>query len=97
MRYVRVSLSARPHQPAPFDAERIRHGDHQRIALLGTYHGEPNAGVAASRLDHGLPGLELAGPLGRLYDAERKAILDRTERVESLDLDVEIHVRRRAG
>jgi len=38
---------------------------------------------------------ELAGALGLLDDAERQTILDRAERIESFDLDVEIDVRRR--
>ena len=78
------------HQPAPLDAELLRHGHHQRIALGGAYHGEADAGVAAGRLDHGLAGLQLARFLRRLDDAERQAVLDRAERVEGLDLDVEV-------
>src|SRR5262249_47715695 len=46
-------------------------------------------------LDDGLPGLELAGALGRLDDAQRQAILDRAEGIEGLDPDVGIDVRRR--
>src|SRR5712691_532291 len=38
----------------------LRHGHHQRIAFLGADHGEPDPGVAAGRLDDGLPRLELA-------------------------------------
>ena len=82
------------HQLAPLDAERLRHRHHQRIALRGAHHREPDAGVAAGRLDHGLAGLELAGFLGRLDDAERQAILDRAERIERLDLDEQIHAAR---
>ena len=76
----------------------LRHGDDQRIALRGAHHRKPDAGVAAGRLDHGLAGLELARLLRRLDHAEREAILHRAERIERLDLDVEVHVRRaRAG
>jgi len=46
--------------------------------------------IAAGRLDHGLAGLELTCHLCRLDDAKRQAILDRAQRVESLDLDVEV-------
>src|SRR4029453_498117 len=38
------------HQLAALDREAVGHGDHQRIALLGAHHGEPDAGVAAGRL-----------------------------------------------
>ena len=83
------------HQPAPLDAELLRHGHHQRIALGGAHHGEPDAGVAAGRLDDGLPGLELARLLGRLDHAQRQPILDRAQRIERLDLDEQVHARRR--
>ena len=38
--------------------------DDQWIALLGADHRQPDAGVAAGRLDHGLTGFQLAAPLG---------------------------------
>src|ERR1051325_11201992 len=69
-------------EPAPLDAEILRHRDDQRIALLGADHGEPDPSMAARHLDHGLSRLQLAGAFGRLDHAERKAILDRSERSE---------------
>jgi hypothetical protein len=51
--------------------------------------------VAAGGLDHRLSGLEFAALLGRLDHAQRKPVLDRAQRIEGLDLDVEVHVRRR--
>jgi hypothetical protein len=78
------------HQPAPLDREALGHGDHQRIALLGADHGQPDAGVAAGRLDHGLAGLERAGAFGILDDAERQAVLHRAHWIECLDLGVEV-------
>ena len=83
------------HQPAPLDAELLGHGHDQRIALGGAHHREPDAGVAAGRLDHRLAGLELARLLGGLDDAEREAVLHRAERVERLDLDEEVDAGRR--
>ena len=65
--------------------------DDQRIAVLRAHHGEADAGVAAGRLDDGLPGAERAAALGRLDDAERQAVLDRAHRVEGLELGVELH------
>ena len=41
------------------------------------------------------PGCSVPRPLGVLDDAERKPVLDRAHRVEGLDLDVQIDVRRR--
>jgi hypothetical protein len=78
------------HEPAALDAERFGHGDDERIAFGGADHGEPDAGIAAGRLDDGLAGLQLARLLRRLDDAERQAVLDRAERIEGLDLDVEV-------
>ena len=78
------------HQPAALDAERFGHRDDQRIAFRRAHHREPDAGVAARRLDHRLSRLELARLLRVLDDAEREAILDGAERIERFDLDVEI-------
>ena len=83
------------HQPAPLDAELLGHGHDQRIALGGAHHGEPDAGVAAGGLDHGLAGLQFARLLRRLDDAERQAVLHRAQRIEGLDLDVEVDARGR--
>ena len=82
----------KPHQPAPLDAERLRHGDHQRISLGGANHGKADSGVSAGRLDHGLAGLELSGFFRRLDDAERQPVLHRTERVEGFDFSEKIHI-----
>ena len=79
------------HQLAPLDAEGLRHGDDQRIALGGADHGKADAGVAAGRLDHGLAGLQLAGFLRGLDHAEREAVLHRAERIEGFDLHVQVH------
>ena len=78
------------HQLAPLDAEGLRHGDDQRIALLRAHHRQPDAGIAGGRLDDGLSGLELPRLLGGLDDAEREAILDRAQRIERLDLDEQV-------
>ena len=83
------------HQLPPFDAEGLGHRHDQRIALLRAHHGETDAGVAAGRLDDGLPGLQLPGALGGLDDAERKPVLDRAQGVECLDLDEEVCIRGR--
>ena len=41
------------------------------------------------------PGLQRAGALGVLDHAEREPVLDRAHRVEGLELDVQVDVRRR--
>ena len=82
-------------QPAAFDAEALRHDDHQRIALLRAHHRQPDAGVAARRLHHGLARLQPSVTLRRLDDAERDAVLDRSERIEGLDLDEHLDALRR--
>ncbi len=79
------------HQLAPLDAESLRHGDDQRIALGGADHRKANAGVAAGRLDHGLARLQLAGFLRGLDHAEREAVFHRTERVEGFHFHEQVH------
>jgi len=83
------------HQLAPLDAERLRHRDDERIALLGAHHRQADAGVAARRFDHRLARLELAGRLGVLDHPEGQPILDRAQGIEGLDLDREAHIPRR--
>src|ERR1700719_1025879 len=80
------------HQLAPLDTEGLGHGHDQRIALLGAYHCETDAGVAARGLDDGLSRLQFSRALGCFDDAECKPILDRAQGVEGLDLDIEICV-----
>jgi hypothetical protein len=83
------------HQAATFDAEVFRHRDDQRIALLRADHGQADAGIAAGGLDDCLPRFQRAVALGRLNDAECQAVLHRTERIERLDLDVQVDTRGR--
>ncbi len=80
------------HQLAPLDAETLGHRHDERITLAGAHHREPDARIAAGRLDHGLPRAERAAPLGIFDDAQREAVLDRAHRVEGLDLHVQIDV-----
>jgi len=81
-------------QPAPFDAERLRHDQHQRVPLGSADHRKADAGVAAGRLEDSLAGLQRPGFLCCLNYAEGKAILHRPERIEGLDLDVQVYTRR---
>jgi hypothetical protein len=83
------------HQPAPLDAERLRHGHHKRVSLGRADHRKTDAGIAAGRFDYGLAGFELSGFFGRLDHAERQAVLHRAERVEGFNLDKKIDALRR--
>src|ERR1700722_8752733 len=78
------------HQPASFDAKGLSHRQDERIAFRGADHGEPDAGIAARRLDDGLAWLELSGLLRRLDHPQRQSVLDGAERIERLDLHIEI-------
>jgi hypothetical protein len=79
------------HQTATLDAKGFGHRHDQRIALLGAHHRQANAGIAAGGFDDGLAGLEFAALLGRFDHPERQSVLDRAQRVERLDLDVEVY------
>ena len=84
-----------PHQLAPFDAERLCHGNHKRISFGRANHGKTNSGISAGRLDDGLAGLELSGLFGRLDHPERQSVLYRTKRIEGFNLDEKVHAFRR--
>src|SRR5262245_42036437 len=68
------------HKLAPLDAERLRHSDDQRIALLRAHHSQPNSGIAARGLDNCLAGFQFSGALGSLNNAEGETILHGAER-----------------
>ena len=79
------------HELAPFDAEILRHRDDERIAFLRADHGKTDAGVAAGRLDDGLSRLQLAAAFCRFDHAQRQPVLDGPERIESFQLDEQLH------
>jgi hypothetical protein len=83
------------HQLAPLDAETFGHHENAGIALRSAHHRQADAGISARHLDNSLPGLQLAGFLGRLDHAQREPVLHRPERIEGFDLDPHIHARRR--
>ena len=78
------------HDLAALDAEVLGHDHDQGIALGGADHRQTDARVAAGRLDDRLSRLQRAPTLGVLDDPQRQAVLDRAQRVERLDLDVEV-------
>ncbi len=43
-----------PHQPPPLDRKAVGHGDHKRVSLLRANHRQPDPGIAAGGLYHGL-------------------------------------------
>ena len=81
-------------QPAPLHAEVLGHRQHQRIALVRAHHRQADAGIAAGRLDHGLAGGSAPRAFGMFDDGAGHAVLDRTQRVERLELDVDVDTRR---
>jgi hypothetical protein len=81
-----------PHQLAALDREAVGHRHHQRIALGGADHGQPDAGVAEVASTTVWPGLQPSVAFGLLDDAERQPVLDGAGRVEELGLDVDLDV-----
>ena len=79
------------HELSPLDREALRHRDHERIALRGAHHREPDAGIAGRRLDDRLARAQLAASFRRLDHAEREPVLDRAHRVEGLELHVDVN------
>jgi hypothetical protein len=73
-------------QAAPLDAHRIRHGEHKAIALHGGDQRQPDAGVAAGRLDDRGAGLQPSVALGGFDHAQTDAILHAAARVHVLEL-----------
>ena len=82
------------HQLASLDAESLRHGHHQGIAFGSADHGEADAGVSAGGFHDRLAGLQLAGALCFFNHTQSETILDRAQRIERLDLDIEVYIRR---
>jgi len=83
------------HQLAALDGEVLCHHNHQRIAFARADHREPDARVAAGRLDHGLARTQRAAALGRLDYAKGHSVLDRAERVKEFQLRVKRDMIRR--
>jgi len=83
------------HELTPLDTELLCHRDHQGVALAGAHHGEADAGVAACRLNDGLPWFELSRLLRRLDHAQRQAILHGPQWIECFNLDEQVHALRR--
>src|SRR5690606_6915279 len=78
-----------PHQLAALNREAVGHRDDKRITLLGADDRQADAGIAARRLNDGLPRFEQAAPFRIFDNVEREPVLDRTCRVEELGLDVD--------
>ncbi len=78
------------HQFAPLDGEGLGHHGHERITLDCANHREGNACIAGSRLHHGLSWRDQAVSLGVFDDADGEPVLDGTQRIECLELDVHI-------
>jgi hypothetical protein len=83
------------HESAALDTEGFRHGYDQGIPFLCAHHREPDPGVAAGGLDHGLAGSELTTALSVFDHAKGQPVLYRTEGIEGLNLHVQLGIRRR--
>ena len=74
-------------QHAALLAHGVGHGDDQAIAFDRGDEGQPDAGIAAGRLDqHGLAGLDLACLLGLFDHADADAVFDARAGIESFEL-----------
>ena len=81
------------HQLASLDGEGLGHDEDQLVALDGGDEGEPDAGVARSRLDDDAARLEDAALL-RVFDhRQRDAVLDRAARVLTFELHPDLDSR----
>ena len=74
------------HQTPPLNRHAVGHDQHQLVALYRRHHGQPNAGVARSRLDNRRSGLQFTTLLSRLHHRKRDPVLDRASRVAALGL-----------
>mmetsp|Transcript_15104 Transcript_15104/g.33213 ORF Transcript_15104/g.33213 Transcript_15104/m.33213 type:complete len:241 (-) Transcript_15104:121-843(-) len=83
------------HDLSTLDGEGLCHGSDELVSSLGANHRQGNAGIAARRLHHGAPRLELSTALGGLNQGLGQAILDGAQGVEELALHVKFHASRR--
>ena len=72
---------------AAFQAHRVRHGQHQPVALGCGDERQPDAGVATGRLHQDRFRADEALPLQRLDHADADTILDACAGVEVLELE----------
>src|SRR5437667_101671 len=82
-----MELGAEPGQePLALDAHVVGHRQDQPVASHRGRHRQPDAGVAAGRLDDRGAGLEHAPPLGVLEHRDGDAVLDAPTGIERLEL-----------
>ncbi len=82
----RSSAPNRSSKPAPLEAHVVGHGQDEPVALDGSRHGQPDAGVAARRLHDGGARRQQPSPLGILEHGESDPVLDAPTRVDRLEL-----------
>src|SRR5439155_13253202 len=69
--------AVRPEHADLVDGHLVRAHEHAAVTLPLGHDGQPDAGVAAGRLDDRATGAQLAGLLGGLDHPQRDAVLDR--------------------
>ena len=74
------------HALRTLDAQVLGHDQQHAVATDGCHHRQRDAGIAASRLDQGIAGADLATRLGLQDHGQRCAVLDRAGRVIALQL-----------
>ncbi len=75
------------HRRLALGAGVVRHDQDEFVALDRRRHGQGDAGIARSRLDQGVAGLDVATRLGTGDHRQRRTILDRTSRIVAFELD----------
>src|SRR4051812_23808061 len=63
------------HELAALDAERLGHGDHERIALGCANHGKTDPSISARRLDDRLARLKFSRFFGSFDYPKRQSVL----------------------
>jgi hypothetical protein len=78
--------SVRLHEGPPLGTHVLRHHEDHAIPLDRSNHRQRNPGVAAGRLDQGVPGADRSALLGGDDHPIRRAVLDRSRRIVSFEL-----------
>ena len=81
------------HQLPTLDRHRLRHHQHQLVALYRRHHRQPDAGVPRRGLDDHAVLREQTALFGILDHRERDAILDAAPRIRPLELHPHVHAR----
>ena len=87
--------SKKTHELAAFHAETFRHNNNQRVAFLGTDHGQSDTGIATGGFDYSLSWFKLSTGLGVFDYPQCQPVFYGTRRIECFQLYIEVDVFRR--